>query len=76
MKHFTRKKKKTESKPTPDFDKIDKKNPMRSLFNLILNTAKLSSYKVLKSIENDLSHSPTELYAVYFTGDFFPLKTL
>lgn len=73
MKHFIRKKKKkTESKPTPDFDNTDKKNPMHSLFNLILNTAKLSSYEVLKSIEDDLPHSPTEIYFVYFTGEFFP----
>lgn len=67
---FHQEKKKIESKPTPDFDSTDKKIPMHSLCNLILNTAKLSSCEVFKSIENDLSHSPTETYFVYFAGDF------
>lgn len=74
MKRFIRKKKKTESKPTLDFDNTDKKNPMRSLFNLILNTAKLSLSEVSKSIENDLSYSTKETYFVYISGDFFPRK--
>lgn len=41
-----------------------KKNPLLSLFNLILNSAKLSLCEVFKSIKSDLSHSPKEMYFV------------